>query len=70
MVINSATINKTNKQTPLIPTELAEHKIKTTIYNVGNPVPGFGSGTKRWWGSRPSPLDNWISNGNTYRNKQ
>jgi hypothetical protein len=38
-------------------TELTEHKKKTTIYNVGNPVPGFRSGTKRWWGSRPSPME-------------
>ena len=45
-------------------------------YDVGNPRPGLGqahknmAGWKRLMGSQPSSLDNWISNGNTYKNKR
>ena len=39
MVINSTNINK-NKKSPLILTELTEHK-KYLTYDIGNPGPGL-----------------------------
>jgi hypothetical protein len=42
-------------------------------YDIGNPGSGLGQaqkcgGVKRFIGSQPSPLDNWIK-GNPYINK-
>ena len=47
----------------------------TTTYNVGNPGPDLEhaqkyGGVKLVKGSPPSPLDNWISNGNAYINQR
>jgi len=44
-------------------------------YDVGYPGPGLGQAqkcgrVKQLMGSQPSPLNNWISKGNTYINKQ
>jgi hypothetical protein len=48
----------------------------TMIYHVENPAPGLEVGQaqnvvglNQLMGSEPSPLDNWISNGNKYINK-
>jgi len=51
-----------------------EHK-KTMIFDVGNSGSVLGQaqtdgGIKPLMGSQSSPLDNWISNGNTYLNKR
>jgi hypothetical protein len=47
MVLNSTNIHKC-EQSPLILTEITEHK-KTTAYEVGNPDPGLGqAGTNIW----------------------
>ena len=59
-----------NQQSSLILTDLTEHK-KTMTYDVGNPGPGLArarkcDGLNRLMGSQPSPLDNWISDDNTY----
>jgi hypothetical protein len=65
MVINSTNIDET-KKSPLILTELTEHK-KTTTYDVGYLSPCLGhahkyvSGLNQLIGSQPSHLDNWIS---------
>ena len=59
-----------NGQSPLILTELSEHK-KTTRYNVGNPDPGLGQG-HTYGGVKLDdvipilPPVYWISNDNTY----
>jgi hypothetical protein len=58
-----------NKQSPLILTELTKHK-KDHKCDVGIPCPGLGqaqhaAGLNRLMGSQPSPVDNWILNGNT-----
>ena len=47
----------------------------TTTYDVGNPGPDLEhaqkcGGVKLVKGSQPSPLDNWISNGNAYINQR
>jgi hypothetical protein len=72
MVINSTNINK---QAPLFSTKLIEHKKKNTTYAVGIPGPGWDrhkhvAGLNRLMGSKPSPLDNWISNSNAYIKKR
>ena len=61
MVINSNNMKKTNNQSPLILTELSEHK-KTTIYDIGNPGSGLGQALK-CCGIKPvngvPPLASW-----------
>ena len=39
-----------------------------TTYDIGNPDPGLGH-TQKCGGVKPSPLDNWISNGNAFIKK-
>jgi hypothetical protein len=75
MVINSTDINKTNKQ--IISHFNWAHwtQKKTTAIDVENPGPGLGQAHKcgrvnQFMRFQPSPLDNWISNGNTYVNKR
>jgi hypothetical protein len=70
MVNNSTNINKT------ITSHLNSLNIKkgTMIDDVGNPDPDLGQPQKCVWvkqlmGFQPSPLDNWVSKGNTC-NKQ
>ena len=67
MVNNSTNINKTNNH---LSSELTEHKKKRgiTTYDIGNPDPGLGH-TQKCGGVKPSPLDNWISNGNAFIKK-
>jgi hypothetical protein len=47
----------------------------TATYDIGNPGPDLVhaqkyGGVKLVKGSPPSPLDNWISNGNAYINQR
>jgi len=55
MVINSTNINKTNNQSPLILTELTEHKTKTTTYDVDNSGSVLGQ-TQTYGGVKPVNL--------------
>ena len=61
MVNNSTNINKTNNH--LSPEHTKKRGI--TTYDIGNPDPGLGH-TQKCGGVKPSPLDNWISNGNAF----
>jgi hypothetical protein len=67
---NSTIINKTNNQISL---EVIEHK-QITIYGVGNTDSGLAQAQKivsyNQVNGIPTPYANWISNDNTYMNKQ
>ena len=60
MVINSTNINKTNNHLEIILSEITKHK---NDYE-------YVAGLKQLKQSQSSPLNNWISNGNTYINKR
>ena len=53
-----------NERSPLNLTEKKKKKKQIMTYDNGNP------GLNQLMVTQPSPLDNWISNGNTYINKQ
>ena len=70
---NSTSPISTNLRSPLTFTHWTQNK-ETTTHNVGNPFPGLDRhknmvGLNWLMGLQHSPLDNWISNGNTYTGK-
>jgi hypothetical protein len=68
MVIHFTNINKTNNH---FASQLNSLIIKkTTRCDVRNPDPGLDPETKMLSGYQLPPLDNGISNENTYINKQ
>ena len=85
MVINSTDINKTkesinsdghqihqyqqNEQSPLILTEHKKDKDILYVYGLGT-CTNKGAWLNRIMSPQHTPLDNWISNGNTYLKKK
>ena len=64
-----------NKQSPLILTEITEHKKDHDIWRWKSSYWGFGQaqicgGLNRLMWSHPFSIDYWISNGNTDINKR
>ena len=75
MFIGDKMTNLSTKRTATLLTQTIKKKKKPTIYDVVNPVPGFGIDKDvavlyRLIRSQPSPHDNWTSNDNTDINKQ